>query len=103
MIEAIHHIIRKHAQDHNVINNGFVETSAQELAALFESAISDCIMLQTSAENILSGIMANPTTGDTYDQLDVCNESVELAHTLLMAVKTRVEDNANKRVSVVEH
>ena len=103
MEEAIASIIINHARQHNAIDTGFVDKAAVELAGLFQSAMRDNIILHESASNILSGIMANPSTDDCYDELDVCNESISLAHTLLSCSIEKVENNANKRVTVAKH
>ncbi len=103
MEEAIASIILNYARQHNVIDTGFIDKAAVELAGLFQSAMRDNIVLHESASNILSGIMANPATDDCYNELDVCNESVSLAHTLLTCSIEKIENNANQRVTVAKH
>ena len=100
MIDPISQIIRRHAHTYNVIDTGFIEAAANELSALFAMSVQDNVILHTTAESILAGIMANPATNDMYDKIDVCNEAVELAHELLTQCAIKVQENADQRVSV---
>jgi len=56
MEEAIASIILNYARQHNVIDTGFIDKAAVELAGLFQSVMRDNIVLHESASNILSGI-----------------------------------------------